>query len=78
VAKALHKESNLPRRLIGRAFQNLCREVGSKRHKLACDEAVAVLITKRAQGRSFEQGSQVKCGQGIKYDDFMGSIGVDG
>jgi len=53
--------------------------VGSERHDLGGDKGVSTFVAGGVVERwTVEEGSQVESGQGVKDNDLVGSIGVDG
>ena len=73
------EEANLLSRAARTASHDLSCEVGGERHDLASDEGVEAFIADGVvQSRTIEQSSKVEGGEGIKDNDLVGGISVDG
>lgn len=60
------------------AGHDLSGEVGGEGNELAGNEGVGAGVTSGAERRTAEQGSEVESSEGVKNNDLVGSIGIDG
>jgi hypothetical protein len=72
------EEADLLGHVSGRASHDLSGEVGGEGNELAGNEGVGAGVASGAKRGTAEQGSEVESSEGIKNNNLVSSIGIDG